>query len=279
MDQKFETRASAEDFLHNDFGIVSDADDPAGLSAAWLQGRKAFTVAETEEGVRCETPDATSRRACFMFNQRIVAHGRTSLLEMMEKLLSIAPDVELCYANVDCTHISFPADCQISVMDELRSGISDKMGNYKIETVASGGLWLEPGRYWLYSDDLMRFRNRSVRHNGQAFKDHSIHVVSRLIGDLHIPIRFRIGMDRSMTDMRSIEFDPCTGLERQHLAEVERGASPTDVLSVLEQNRKKHIPRRLQAFRKLASSFEDVGTRCLEIQQFGQDELRGDSLP
>lgn len=270
LDQTFETSASAEDFLHNDFGIAADADDPAGLSAAWLQGRKAFTVTETAVGFRCETPDVTSGRACFMFNQRIVAHGRTTLLEMMEKLMTIAPDVELCYANVDSIHFSFPADCQASVMDELRSGISDRMGGYKIETKASGGLWLEPGRYWLYSDDLKKFRNRSVRHNGQAFKDQSIHVVSRQIGDLYIPIRFRIGMERSMTDTRSIEYDPTTGLERQYLAEVHKGASPSDVLRLLERNRKQHIPRRLQAFRKLASSFGAVGTRCLETQQLAK---------
>ena len=279
LDQRFEKHVSAENFLQNAFGISTDADDPAGLSAAWLQGRGAFTVTETEQGVRCETPDATSRRACFMFNQRIVARGRTTLLEMMEKLLAIAPDVELCYANVDSIHFSFPADCQTSVMDELRSGISDKMGGYRIEAVASGGLWLEPGRYWLYSNEIQRFRNRSVRHNGHAFKDHSIHVVSRLIGDLHIPIRFRIGMDRSMTDMRSIVGDPTTGLERQHLAEVEKCASPSDILSVLEQNRKHHIPRRLQAFRNLALSFGGVGTRCLETQHNSQNQVTGGSLP
>ncbi len=255
MDRMFETHALAEDFLQSHFGISADADDPAGLSAAWLQGRKAFTVTETEGGVRCETPDATSRRACFMFNQRIVARGRTILLKMMEKILTIAPDVELCYANVDSIHFSFPANFQSAVMDNLRTGLSDKMGGYKIETMASGGLWLEPGRYWLYSDDIMKFRNRSVRHSGHVFKDHSFHVVSRKIGDLHVPIRFRIGMARSMTDTRSIEFDSSTGLERHHLAEVEDGASPTEVLRVLEQNRKHHIPRRLQAFRKLALSF------------------------
>ena len=279
LDQEFETCAAAEDFLHNDFGIAAYADDPAGLSAAWLQGRKAFTITETAEGVRCETPDVTSGRACFMFNQRIVARGRTILLEMMEKLLKIAPDVELCYANVDSIHFSFPVEYQASVMEELRPGISDKMGDYKIETVASGGLWLEPGRYWLYSDELQRFRNRSVRHCGHAFKDHSIHVVSRLIGDLHIPIRFRVGMERSMSDMWSIKYDPTTGLERQQLAEVSSGASPTDVLRVLEQNRKQHIPRRIQAFKNLASSFENVGARCLETQHNGRNQMTRGASP
>lgn len=214
-----------------------------------------------------------------MFNQRIVARGRITLLEMMEKLLTIAPDVELCYANVDSIHFSFPADCQASVIDELRPSISDRMGDYKIETKASGGLWLEPGRYWLFSDDLEKFRNRSLRHNGHAFKDQSIHVVSRVIGDLHIPIRFRVRMERSMSDMWSIKYDPTTGLERQQLAEVSSGASPTDVLRVLEQNRKQHIPRRIQAFKNLASSFENVGARCLETQHNGRNQMTSKASP
>lgn len=270
LNKGFKTPALAEGFLQGNFGISVDADDPAGLSATWLRGKKAFTVTEAREEIRCEAPDITSGQACFMFNQRIVARGRITLLEMMERLMVIAPDVELCYANVDSIHFSFPTKYQASIMEELGSGISDEMGDYKIEAIASGGLWLEPGKYWLYSDRINKFRNRSVRHRGDAFKEHSIHVVSRQIGDLHIPIRFRIGMDRSMTDTRSIEYDPSTGLERQHLTEVENGASPTDVLSALEHNRKHHIPRRLQAFRKLALSFEGVGTRCLETQHHDQ---------
>jgi len=269
LKREFELYNSAEEFLHNGFGIIAGADDPAGLSAMWLRSGKGITVTEAEDGIRCETPNVSSSRACFMFNQRIVARGRTTLLKMMEKLLTIAPDVELCYANVDSIHFSFPAGSLGSVLNKLKPGQSDRLGDYKIETITSSGLWLEPGRYWLYSNEMKRFRNRSVRHNGDAFKDHSIHVVSRLMGNLHIPIKLTIGMDRSMSDMRSIEYDPTTGLERQRLTEVESLASPTDILRVLETNRRQHIPRRLQAFRKLASTFGSVGTRCLETQHDG----------
>jgi hypothetical protein len=62
-------------------------------------------------------------------------------------------------------------------------------------------------------------------------------------------------MDHSMTDICSVEYYSSTGLERQNLVEVESGASPTEILRVLDQNRKHHIPRLLQAFGKLVSSF------------------------
>jgi hypothetical protein len=263
----------AEDYLREHFGILVGTDDPAGLSARWLRGKKAFIVAETADGLQCEAPDVFSGNACFAFNQRIVARSRVILLEMMEKLSQSIPDVELCYSNVDSIHFSLPSCHLESVMDTLRSGESDRMGDYKIEAIARGGLWLEPGRYWLYSDNIIRFRNRSIRHQGSAFTDHSIHVVNRQIGNLHIPIKMTISMDRSMTDLRSIQLDSATGLERQQLVEKKNVTSSTYILSALEHNRKQSIPRRIKAFRRLASSFGPVGTRCLETQQDNQKPL------
>lgn len=278
LDYTFETPALAEEFLRNDFGIDTDADDPAGLSSVWLHGRKGFTVNEAHDGVRCTTPDVKSKFACFMFNQRIVARSRVTVLEMMVRLLESAPNVELCYANVDSIHFSFPEKYLSSVMNGLSSSISDKMGHYKIETIARGGLWLEPGRYWLYSDKIDKFKNRSISHNGQAFKDHTVRVTTRLIGDLYIPIRSGVCFDRSMSDSRSIQYDPMTGLERQRLLEIRSGGSSTDVIRKLSRNRKLDIPRRLQAFRNLALSFGSVEARCLETQHTCQNSIsrRGD---
>jgi len=277
--RRFSSPSSAEKCLRENFGIVADADDPARLFAPWLQGRKAFVITETAEGLLCDTPDVASGHACFVFNQRVIARSRIVLLEMMEKISQIAPDVEICYANVDSIHFSLPDHHLNLVMDALRSGASARMGDYKIDAIAKGGLWLEPGRYWLYSDEIIKFRNRSIRHYGSAFTDHSIHVVNRQIGDLHIPVRLTICMDRSMTDMRSIEYDPVAGLERQRLVELEHRASPSIILSALERNRKQSIPRRIQAFRTLAASLGTVGTRCLETQQNCQSQLGRKSPP
>lgn len=260
----FASAAQAEYYLTRNFGIVSGADDPARLSAAWLLGRKGLMVSETADGVFCDTPELSDGRACFVFNQRIVARSRIMLLKMMEKISKTAPDVEICYTNIDSIHFSLPSDHLEPVLNALRPGASDRMGDFRIEAVTRSGLWLEPGRYWLYSDDVVKFRNRSIGIRSDAFADHSIHVVNRKIGDLHVPIRMTIGMDRSMSDTRSIFDDPVSGIAQQHLVEVGDGISASDVLSALERNRTQCVPRRMQAFRRLAKQIKAVRSRCLE---------------
>lgn len=271
ISQLFDHAFLATDFLQTNYGISDCKDDPFGLSAEWLKKQKGFSVIEKNSVVNCVTPNIKSRHACFLFNQRIVAQGRTNLLQMMENVHKIVPDVEICYANVDSIHFSFPKDFQRFVLDWLREGSSDEMGAYKIETIASGGLWLEPGRYWLYTDQIEKFKNKSIRHNGKAFANHSFHVASRQIGDLHIPVRLRNDMVHTMTDARSIEYDPLSGLERQKLVELKPGIMSSTILSLLEQNRREHIPRRVEAFSKLEMSFEPVGSSCLGTQQNYQD--------
>ncbi len=253
--QNFSSSSAAEKYLRESFGISADGDDPARIYARWLKGKKSLVVSETAKGTLLDVPDIAGGHACFVFNQRIIARSRIVLLEMMEKISRMVSDVELCYVNVDSIHFSFPEDSVDLAMDVLRPGVSDRMGDYKIEELAKGGLWLEPGRYWLYSDEIKKFRNRSIRHQGSAFTDHSVHVSIRKIDDLYIPIRFTVGMDRSMTDLRSIEYDPVADLERQNLVEFESRTSAFVVLRALELNRKHSIPRRIQAFRELSASF------------------------
>jgi hypothetical protein len=277
--QKFSSSSVAEEYLRRSFGISADGDDPARIDAQWLKGKKAIVVSETADGLSLDMPDIDSEHACFVFNQRIVARSRILLLEMMEKMLRIVRNAELCYANVDSLHFSLPLDSLDSVMGLLQSGASELMGGYKIEAIAKSGLWLEPGRYWLYSDEVLKFRNRSISHQGSAFTEHSIHVASRQIDDLFIPIRFTIGMDRSMSDLRSIEYDPVSGLERQCVVELGCRTSDFDVLYALELNRRHSIPRRIEAFRALAASLGTVGSRCLETQQSCQSQLRGEAPP
>ena len=72
-------------------------------------------------------------------------------------------------------------------------------------------------------------------------------------------------------DARSIEYDPVSGLERQKLVELKPGIMSSTILSLLEQNRREHIPRRVEAFSKLEMSFEPVGSSCLGTQQNYQD--------
>jgi len=244
----FEARDQAMGALRAEYGIDPPNDEPEVATNIWLQGRKGIKLGSQDGFTVVQGPNLRDASACFLLGQRIVARGRIVLLEMMERILNSAPGVEICYTNIDSIHFSLPTENLESELAWLESECSDALGSFKIECVTRHGLWLEPGRYWLYSDDVEKFRNRSVGDQKQPFKDHAIHVVSRQLGELHVPIRSTLRMERTMSPSRSLTADADTGLIRQRLIEVGNATTVEDVLDELEQNQQRSTPIRIAAF-------------------------------
>ena len=247
----FEKRSQAMVALKAEYGIDPPADEPEVATNVWLQGRKGIKLGLKDGFTIMQGPKMYDGSACFLLGQRIVARGRIVLLEMMERILNSAPSVEICYTNIDSIHFSLPTDYLGPVLDWMESECSDALGSYKIECVTSHGLWLEPGRYWLYSDDVVKFRNRSVGNQLQPFKDHAIHVVSRQLGELHVPIKATLHMERSMSPSRSLTTDSDSSLSRQRLIEIGNATTFEEVLDELEQNQRRCTPIRMAAFADL----------------------------
>lgn len=237
--------------MFTEYGVRPNADELSCASEVWLSGRKGITVKDTLNGLNVDSPNLRDGSGCFLLNQRIVARSRIVLLEMMEKVSIMAPDVEICYANIDSVHFSVPNIYLDSALEKLRAEASENMGSFKIEAVTRHGLWLEPGRYWLYTDIVEKYRNRSVGSRITPFKDHSIHVTSRKIGELYVPIRATVRMDRTMSATRAITFDADAGIERQRLIEIGGAPHFVEVLDQLEANQRFHISKRMEAFENL----------------------------
>lgn len=247
----FETRDQAMETLRAEYGIDPPSDEPEDAANIWLEGRKGIKLRAKDCFTIVQGPNMHDGSACFLLGQRIVARGRIVLLEMMERILNSAPGVEICYTNIDSIHFSLPTENLERVLAWLESECSDALGSFKIESVARHGLWLEPGRYWLYSEDVEKFRNRSVGDQKQPFKDHAIQVVSRQLGELHVPIRSTIRMERTMSPSRSLTTDADTGLIRQRLIEIGNATTVEKVLDELEQNQQRSTPIRMAAFTDL----------------------------
>lgn len=252
----FGSRDEALAWLGTTYGIRPPEDEPEIAVDTWLRGRKGINLNWSDDGVTVDGPDLQNGSACFLLGQRIVARGRIVLLGMMEKVLELSPDVQITYTNIDSVHFSIPTEHLDQVMRALNAEASEEMGSFKIEVVTSHGLWLEPGRYWLYSDVVEKFRNRSVGDRQSPFRDHATYVASRQIGDLHIPIKASVRMDRSMSDVRALVEDPQTGLRRQHLIEVDNATTFTTVLDQLTQNQKRCTRARIAAFAALKQSMD-----------------------
>jgi len=247
----FETPDQAMEKLKADYGIDPSNDEPEVATYMWLQGRKGIKLGAMDSVTTMQGPNTRDGSACFLLGQRIVARGRIVLLDMMERILASAPDVEICYTNIDSIHFSLPTEYLESVLGWLESECSDALGSFKIESVTRHGLWLEPGRYWLYSDDVEKFRNRSVGSQQQPFKDHALHVVSRQLGELHVPIKVTLRMEQTMSPSRSLTSDPDSGLIRQCLIEIGNVTTVAEVLNELEQNKRYSTPIRMAAFADL----------------------------
>jgi len=244
----FETRNHAMGILRAEYGIDPPNDEPEVAADIWIQGRKGIKLGEKDGFAVMQGPNMCDGSACFLLGQRIVARGRILLLEMMQRILGSAPSVEICYTNIDSIHFSLPTVHLEPVVGWLKSECSDALGSFKIESVTRHGLWLEPGRYWLYSDDVEKFRNRSVGNQLQPFKDHAIHVVSRQLGELHVPIKATIRMERTMSPSRSLYTDSDGKLIRQRLIEVGNSTTAEEVWDELEQNQRRATPIRMGAF-------------------------------
>ncbi len=249
--RNFETRDQALSALRYAYGIDPPNDEPEVATDVWLQGRKGVKLRAENGGIVVHGPNVRDGSACFLLGQRIVARARIVLLEMMERILDSAPGVEICYTNIDSIHFSLPTEYLEPELEWLESECSDALGSFKIESVTKHGLWLEPGRYWLYSDDVEKFRNRSVGDQKQPFKDHAIHVVSRKLGELHVPIRVTLRMERTMSPSRSLTTDSDSRLIRQHLIEIGNTTTVEDVLDALEKNHQHFTPIRMASFADL----------------------------
>lgn len=253
----FASSALAEEYLTEHFGVLTRKDGLPAISTSWLQGWKRITLTETENGVISDTPNLCDGTACFLFNQRIVARSRVTLLGMMEKISGIAEDVEICYANIDSIHFSIPSDHLTTTLDVLDCEASDEMGDFRIDAVTDHGLWLEPGRYWLYSATVEKFRNRAIGQRRGPFADFSIHVVNRSIDNLNVPIRIKLDMQSSISDTRSIAESDKNGLANQRLVSVGAKTSFSEILVELESNRIRCIPHKMNAFRNLKTRCKD----------------------
>lgn len=265
--QTFETRDQAMRLLNAVHGINPSYDEPEVATDLWLQGRKGISLVTDNGFTIINKPNISDGSACFLLGQRIVARGRIALLKMMERILDSAPDIEICYTNIDSIHFSLPTDYLEPVLSWLKSECSDALGSFKIEAVTKHGLWLEPGRYWLYSDDVEKFRNRSVGNRLSPFKDHAIHVVTRKLGDLYVPVKATLRMERTMSPSRSLFTDTNDKLIRQRLIEIGNTTTFDEVLGQLEQNQMHHTPTRMGAFAGLRERMNSSSVAASKLEE------------
>ena len=245
------SRIDAIKYLSNTYGISPPIDEPEDATNIWINRNTRFSMTMSSGGVQTISPAKKDSSTCYMLSQRIVAHGRIHILKLMERILSLNSMTEICYVNVDSIHFSIPSKKLNKIINTIRNEACEEMGSFKIESITKHGLWLEPGKYWLYSKAIEKHRNRSIGSAIQKpFQDHAFRIASREINKLHIPIRVAIRMEKSMSHVRALH-KADNGVVRQFLIERSSSSSFSETLSLIMNIRKTDTITRLEAFKKL----------------------------
>jgi hypothetical protein len=126
-----------------------------------------FNFKHLNNRIQAKLRNFDSNDTVYSISAQILANSRIKMIRTIEKFLQ-HPSVEICYANIDSIHISILKSELTSFLQNNRKLISNKMGDLKIETIASKGYWFDVGRYWLINDagDVDLFKNRLFNHKG-----------------------------------------------------------------------------------------------------------------
>lgn len=254
---EFSDLTGALDHLRSCYGVQPHVGEPSAAVASWLGNARKVALFDRLGRIATVGPALNDGSACHSLVQRIVAWGRTRLLREMERIVGLCSTIEICYCNIDSIHFSVPLDAFEEVYAQVREQAGTEMGRYKIEAVARHGLWLEPGRYWLYGQAVEKFKNRGIGDGVQPFRERKVYVASRMIEGLHIPVRAALDLSGSMSDAKSMELDARSGLVVQRFVEIADTMGYADTLARLDANRKHSVPRKLEAFQQLRDRMKE----------------------
>jgi hypothetical protein len=247
--------ASMRKKLRKNFGVEIEGDLIEPIEASWLDGRKGLRTKYTGGFVETYAPNLHDGSACFQFNQRIVARSRIILLETMENLINTHTDLEICYANIDSIHFSIPEVNSPQVLEDLESNVSDDLGGIKIEAVSKHGLWLETGRYWIYSDKIDQFKNKGIGVKQGPFCDQKTMVAISKFDDLFVPYLTKVTLHNSTSILYHVENAECSNFIRQKLITINSHDELKTIFEKIENNLTRSVPIKMQTFALLKSNF------------------------
>lgn len=256
VSRRFSKLCDALSFIEKEYRIFQLPGEPLSAFLSNLTKNRSVTLQMLADGVEVTGPDVSGRSCCNLFSQRIVALSRIKVLELVENIMKSLKNVEICYCNIDSIHFSYSREDREDVLNWLEMKSSERMGGFKIEALAESGLWLEPGRYWLYGDGkVVKFGNIGISRADGAFGEVRLFRALRQVRDLHIPITGRVHMSRLLSDSSGIVRNSL-GEEIHAPVKLNSSFDFWDVIRQLAKNRITAIPEKIAAFQKLKSHFE-----------------------
>ena len=162
----FDNPLEIYEFLSEKFGVVI----PKNLTPAELMtllDRKNFFLTISGNYLKLTYPNNIQNTNIYSLYAFVISNARLKMMKTIEYLLEFS-NLDICYANVDSIHVSIPKDRREEFVFFLKDKelLGEKLGQLKIENYSDYGLWLSPGKYWLYnSDKIIQSRNSCLQQD------------------------------------------------------------------------------------------------------------------
>jgi len=162
----FTTKEKMLDYLSHEFMLSFPSDILIDEKLYLISKNNYFTFDRVKNGYKVKCIDYKNNKSVYSISSQIIANGRLKMIQTIEKFLQ-SDSVEICYCNIDSLHISIQKDKVDDFLSKHSNMISDKIGDLKIETIASKGYWFDIGRYWLIEDKSVKlFKNALFNYLG-----------------------------------------------------------------------------------------------------------------
>ena len=188
-------------YLGTEYQTVKPAHMSDVQFANYINRLSAFEIRH-EQKLVLSSPDVGHRSKIYSLFSPVIAKARVKILRCFEYVLEFE-GAEICYSNVDSVHVSVADHCRKEFLEHMHPYLGEQLGSLKLEATAKKGVWFEPGRYWLFSDNkVVKYRNLGIRGkwNPEPF----------LMAKRHLAIREQFGFltpkDYYITFMRSLSY-------------------------------------------------------------------------
>ncbi len=166
----FHSKEKMLNYLSNEFMLALPSDISIDEKLYLISKSNYFTFIKVKNGYKVKCIDYKNNKSIYSISSQIIANGRLKMIQTIKKFLQF-DSVEICYCNIDSLHISIQKDKIDDFLSKHSNMISNKIGDLKIETIASKGYWFDIGRYWLVEDKSVKlFRNALFNYLGNKEK-------------------------------------------------------------------------------------------------------------
>lgn len=142
--------------------IADNFDIPSDKSALFIEElikKGSLRIKSHHDNFEIYCLDNSSPFNILALSSHVISKAKVKLMKILMDFLQFN-DLEVCYINIDCLHISIKSQDIDAFLDKFSHVIGDNMGELKLEHIADKGYWLSVGRYWLYKNkNLLTHKN------------------------------------------------------------------------------------------------------------------------